>query len=231
MLGKSALIKNRNTARVIKFGLAAAVWAAAVVFVFTQRERINAAEIAGAVPSSGFLTALALLAFFAFKSVTVVIFCGIIYAVSSVLYPLPIALCINVLGTLIMCSIPYFFGRKGGSALAQGLEKKHPKIASLKKTVCSNGFLFVFLTRVVNVLPLDPVSLYFGAAGVGVVPYLAGSLCGMLPLMLAFTFLGEIVVSGGNIPYWALYVFAGISVCAAAVILLLKYRKPKNRKE
>ena len=58
---------------------------------------------------------LVLLALFAVKSVTIVVYGALLYAASGILFPLPAALAVNLLGTIIMITIPYLIGSASGS--------------------------------------------------------------------------------------------------------------------
>ena len=79
------------------------------------------------------LTAVILLSLFALKSVNAVIHCGLIYAVSGIIFPLPSAAAINLAGTVIMSSIPYFIGKSEGYGAVEEFLKKHSKFEKIKE--------------------------------------------------------------------------------------------------
>ena len=94
--------------KVIGIGL----WVALITICIVNRDRITAEGIVGLVSQNSWLSAIVLLALFALKSISVVIYSGILYAASGILFSLPIAIIINVIGTVIMVTIPYLIGRK-----------------------------------------------------------------------------------------------------------------------
>lgn len=81
------------------------VWAVVIVLCICFRKSLTPERIAGMTPANSFLAALVLLALFALKSPTVVIYAPLLYAVSGLLFPLPAAITINLVGTLIMVTI------------------------------------------------------------------------------------------------------------------------------
>lgn len=81
------------------------VWAVIIVLCICFRKSLTPERIAGMTPANSFLAALVLLALFALKSPTVVIYAPLLYAVSGLLFPLPAAITINLVGTLIMVTI------------------------------------------------------------------------------------------------------------------------------
>ena len=83
---------------------------------------------------------------FAVKSVSVVIYSGILYAASGILFSLPIAIIINIIGTVIMVTIPYLIERKAGTPLLGRLVAKNPKLAIIRDFPSQNE-LFVSFFR------------------------------------------------------------------------------------
>ena len=77
--------------KVIGIGL----WAALIVVCIVNRDKITAEGIVGLVPQNSWLSAIILLMLFAVKSVSVVIYSGILYAASGILFSLPIAIIIE----------------------------------------------------------------------------------------------------------------------------------------
>ena len=84
-----------------------------------------------------------------------------------------------------------------------------------------SAFRLLALVRAMGLLPCDAVSLWFGASGMRYGPYLAGSLAGMLPMMLAETALGAAVQAPGS---WQFWTAAGCGAALAVLSLWLGYR-------
>lgn len=58
-------------------------------------------------------------ALFAVKSLSIFLYSGLLYAASGILFPLPVAIAVNIAGTAVMVSIPYWLGKRLGSQAVQ----------------------------------------------------------------------------------------------------------------
>ena len=130
-----------------------------------------------------------MLALFALKSLSIVIYSGLLYAANGILFPLPVAILLNLIGTVIMVSLPYQIGRRTGTSAVDEIRAKYPKAEAIHDLRAKNDFLFSFLVRMVR-LPSDVVSLYMGAVQVEYKEYLLGSLLGLLPHTITFPIMG-----------------------------------------
>lgn len=148
-------------------------------------------EVVNYTPENLLLAALALIGLYALKSLTVVFPLVALYMAAGVLFPFWQALLVNVLGLCVCATIPYCIGRFSGSGLIQWLNRKFPKIDKLNHLQINNTLFSAYLLRVVSILPGDVVSMYFGASRSRYLPYLAGSILGLSPIMVIQTLMGE----------------------------------------
>lgn len=204
----------------------AVLWAALILLCFHFRDRITPESILAITPENRFLAACAMLGLFALKSVSVVIYSGLLYVVSGVLFPLPVAVVVNLLGTAVMVSIPYALGRKSGSAAVDQVVERYPKAAQLRRLRSNNDFLFTFLVRIIGRLPSDVVSVYMGAVGVHYRAYLPGCLLGMLPHMITFPLMGGSLTDPRAPVFWMALGAEAVYVLASVLI----YRCVQKRK-
>lgn len=189
------------------------IWGGIIVLCICFRKDITPEHILRFTPENPVLAALAMLCLFALKSVSIVIYSGILYTVSGLLFPLPGAILVNLAGTVVMVSIPYAIGRKMGGPAVEYILNKYPKFGTLRNFRRNNEFIFSYLIRMVGRLPSDVVSLYMGAIGVSVRWYLLGSFLGMLPHTVTFS------VMGTNLDDISSPAFI-LSACAEIAILL-----------
>lgn len=204
------------------------LWAGVLLLCFHNRERFTVDGVLSYSPESPALAALFLLLLFALKSLSVFIYSGILYMASGVLFPLPIAIALNVAGTVVMVSLPYCLGRRMGAGLLDSLMEKYPKLEVLRKIQTDHELLLSFLTRTVNILPSDILSLCMGAAGIHYRNYLAGSVAGMLFSITAFPVMGSSIMDPAS-PRFLLS--AGVQIAATAVSLggCWLYRRRERR--
>ena len=172
--------------KVIGIGL----WAALIIFCIVNRDMITAEGIVGFVPQNSWLSVFVLLALFAVKSISVVIYSGILYAASGILFSLPVAIIINILGTVIMVTIPYLIGRKAGTPLLERLVAKNPKLTVIRDFPSQNDLFVSFFVRIVGCLPGDLVCMYLGADRLNYPRYLIGSLLGSMSAVISFAIMG-----------------------------------------
>lgn len=78
------------------------LWAGVLLLCFCSRERFTVDGVLSYTPESPALAALFLLLLFALKSLSVFVYSGILYMASGILFPLPIAIALNVAGTVVM---------------------------------------------------------------------------------------------------------------------------------
>ena len=174
--------KTLRIARNIALGL---IWIGIIVLLIIHRKELSAEEIARYTPKNPWLAVIVMLALFALKSLSIVIYSGLLYAANGILFPLPAAIVLNLIGTVIMVSLPYWIGRRNGASA----RKKYPKAEVIHDLRAKNDLLFSFLVRMIR-LPCDVASLYMGAVHVEYKKYLLGSLLGMLPHAITYPIMG-----------------------------------------
>lgn len=89
------------------------------------------------------LAVLVIWGLFALKSLSIVIYCGILYAASGLLFPLYISIPVSIVGTAIMTTVPFLLGRRYGIEKATALMEKYPKLKSIHEIRSENDFLFI----------------------------------------------------------------------------------------
>ena len=171
--------KNTDAHREWKYKIVLiCTWAAILIFCFLNRERFTVDGVLSYTPQNTALAAIFMMLLFALKSMSVFIFSNILFAANGILFPLPEAIGLNILGAGIMISLPYWLGRQLGQGAVDRLVRKYPKIEALRDIRTQHEFTISFFTRIINVLPSDILSLYMGTTGVHYGKYLAGTCWG-----------------------------------------------------
>ena len=200
------------------------MWAAVIVFCWLHRDAVTVDGILRITPRSQVLAVLFMLGLFALKSLSVVVYCGILYTASGILFPLPLAILVNLLGTGIMAAIPYALGRHTSSGALDRYISSRKNISLLRQLRTQNTFLYTLLVRVINILPFDVVSAYFGASQTEFMPYLWGSILGMAPPCVLFAILGTSITNPGS-PQFILSAAIELAIMLVSFLLLLAARK------
>ena len=142
-------------------------------------------------PQNKFLAALFLLGLFALKSISVFFPIIVLQIASGFLFPAPIALLVNLIGTAIGFALPYALGRFLGSETAAKKINKNEKIRRIIQKQRKHEFFLSFFLRVISCLPSDLVSMYLGVLRFKFPHYLLSSMLGALPGIIPATFMGQ----------------------------------------
>lgn len=204
--------------------LLALLWLAIIIICLLHRDEFTLEGILTYTPRQPVLAALLLLLLFAIKSLSIFLYSGLLYAASGILFPLPAAILVNLAGTAIMVSIPYWLGKKLGRQGVQYILRRWPKSAMLHELRSGSDFFFVLIVRLLGVLPADVVSAYMGAVGVKYTAYLPACLLGFLTTCILFPIMG-MSISDPRSPQFL--IAAGIELAAmlTSCIVFHFYRK------
>lgn len=192
------------------------VWLAILAVCFVNRDRFSVDGVLRYSPQNPLLAAVFMLLLFALKSLSVFIFSGILFAANGILFPLPAAIALNVLGAAVMVSLPYWLGRRLGKDAVDSVLEKYPKAEALRRMRTGRELSLSFITRAINILPSDILSLYMGATGINYPKYLAGSILGMLLSLITFPIMGMNITEPTSPWFWASIV---IQVLVSAVFI------------
>lgn len=170
-----------------------AMMAVMAVLCMTEFRGITAEKILEYTPSEPAAAIAVLLLMFALKSMSYFFPMFVLYAASGLIFPFWTALFVNIAGTVILLTVPYLVGRFAERELVEKIVNKSKKADKIRKFRDENEFFVCFFLRVISCLPCDVVSLSLGSSGIGYPVYLAGSVLGILPGMIATTIIGDSV--------------------------------------
>lgn len=211
-----------------RFGRVIAVcfWICMVVILFVHRDEITVEKIVGFTPDNALLAILVMLALFALKGSTMLINGNVLYTACGVMFSLPLAVMVNVLGSVIMTTISFWIGRKGGAATMERLTQKYRKLEMLRSVPHENQFLSTLLLRILGILPCEPVGMYLGACRLRYLDYIGGTLLGLLPAIISYAVMGEYASEPTSPQFIAAVAFQIMTtVCTLIAGVILKRKK------
>lgn len=211
-----------------------ALWLAIILVCVLTMRNLSVDQIINFTPKNPFGAVCIMMLLFALKSLSVVMYSGVLFAALGIMFELPYALPLSILGCVVMASLPYAIGRMIGAGQIEKIEAKYPRFSILQEMRRENDFLFVLLARLLGVLPFDVVSIYMGAAEVKYKTYLPASVLGMLQLALPMTIMGSAVDDPSSPEFIiSLCVQIGTSLISFAVLFILirKMRAAKRKSE
>ena len=193
----------------------------AVVFV-VKNGNATVDMVLDYTPENKWLAAAVMLVLFALKSQTVVIPYAVLATAAGLMFELPAAILVNLLGSCVCISVPFFVGYASKGAL---LEKTLQKSAKLKEAYELNRgstFESALILRALN-LSNDLLGVLFGSVRAPYGSYLSASLIGILPSMLLYTVIGseESLIS---VPSVIMGVSDLLLIISAALIMKRKRR-------
>lgn len=186
---------------------------------------LSAGDIADFTPENPILAAILLVALFCIKNVFMVIPLAALYVAAGLLFPTKWAIFIVYIGLTCEMSIGYHIGTRMGTNQVNSLIKERPKAGAFFELLGRNNMVSCFLTRLVPMpLPLDMVSLFFGATGVPFHTYLLCSLLGTSPVMIPTVIAGRAITN----PLSAKFILPfAISLGISALVLVVYTRVMK----
>lgn len=226
-MSKSGWGKNILHSRTYKI-IILCVWLIILGICLICRDRFSVESVLRASPQNMLLAALFMLLLFALKSLSVFIYCGIFFIASGIIFSLPAAILVNLLGAAVMVSLPYWLGRQMGGELIDSIVCKYPKTAFLRQLQMENELFLSFITRIINILPSDILSLYMGAAGVSYGKYLLGSIAGMLLTIVTFPIVGSSITNPASPLFIASVVIQAV-VTVASITGYAAYLRKKGK--
>lgn len=203
-----------------------AVWFGIILYALIRRKDFTLEAVLRYTPKQPLLAALVMQLLFALKSLTIVFYSGVLYAASGIMFSLPVAIAVNLCGTVVMALISYCLARSLGASFADEMREKHPKLKEFEAMRSRNSFAFVVVLRCVNIVNFDIGSMYCGAVRMPFAPFLAGSLLGKITDIVILSVMGASLESRNSVPF---LIALAVDLAIAAVITL--WSKKHNVKE
>ena len=175
------------------------------------------------------LAVAVILALFAVKGISGVVVYNALVVVVSLIFPLPAALAINAVGTVLCLSTSYWIGRSTRTESLEGLLNKHPKLRKYFAATQEYGFVSCFTIHMLG-LNMEVLGLLLGMLRVDYLTYLAGSWLAIAPGMVC------LVIAGNSLDFSSpvFWIFLGINtvlVVCSVVYTLRKLRAAKAKGE
>ena len=206
----------------------ALMWIILFLFLIGNRNYMSASVIAEYSPKNQLLSALAMLLLYVFKTVSVIFPYKVLQITVGMEFPLIPAFFINLAGSVLSSAVGYLMGRFYGTEAVKKIVQKNKKLSLLIQRQSSNIVFFSFFLRTLLFLPLEAVSMYFGAVKANFKEYLLGSTLGLLPNIVISTIMCD-NLSKPTSPAFFVSVVLFISISVIAIIWYAKYIKKEDK--
>lgn len=179
-------------------------------------------------PENVFLAAIVMIILYGLKSLTVVIPLPLLEVASGLIFSFPIAVIVNSIGIMFCILIPHFIGLSFGKDKMDNFVNKHPKLKIISEFNSSSSFFICYFTRLVGILPIDLLSIYFGASGISLKSDVVGGFLGTLASMILLTMFGKSVNNPGSLMFW-ISIILNILLVLISFVLFNLYLKKKRQ--
>lgn len=197
-----------------------------IVLAIYEARHLTLDSLISYTPDNKLLAALFLIGLFALKSISVFFPIVILQMASGFLFSAPVALIINLIGTAIGFTLPYFLGFFTGAEAAERKIARNEKLKRIIEKQRKHEFFLCFFLRVISCLPSDLVSMYLGMLKFKFVRYLISSILGALPGIIPATFMGRSITN----PFSPAFIGSLLItvVCSAISIAVYHFYKKKQ---
>lgn len=137
------------------------------------------------------LAFLLILVLFALKPFIYILPYNAIYLLSGVVFSLPVAFCVNMVGSIIQMTLSFYKGRHFQGALPRFLLHNKKLSGVLER---DGGNLKVLLAlRLLPLFPMNTVSQLYGGGSCSYFAFIVVSVVGMIPKLVGYTLIGKAV--------------------------------------
>lgn len=161
-----------------------------------------------------------ILALYALKSVTVVIYYSFLVAVSGFVFDLPTAVLINSVGTLICITVSYLIGYHTKNDAVISKITRNRKIKKYFDKCETNSFLVSYILHAMG-LSTEVLGLMFGFVKMPYIKYAVSSFIAIAPGMICVTIFGKEL----DFTSWEFWLAAAVE--ATVIITAYIYSKKK----
>ena len=164
----------------------------AVLYV-TNFRHMTLEQILNYTPAEPGAAAAVILLMYALKSLSYFFPMMLIAAAAGAIFPVYIAIPLNLAGIIVMATIPYLIGRYAESEAVDRLAVRYKKIEMIKEFSKGRHFSGAFFLRIISCLPYDIVSLAMGSLRFDYKKYLLGTFLGTAPGFILTTIMGSAI--------------------------------------
>lgn len=223
-------MKKRRQRRLFAAGCILVCILLCLAAAFALHSDISLDAILTYTPHNSVRSASLLLLLYGLKSATIFFPLLVLEMAAGYLFPTPAALVINLLGILIILTIPYWIGRAVGIKQINKLAAKYPKFQAIIDKQRNHSFFLCFFLRIISCLPGDVVTMYLGATHTSFWQNLLGGTLGILPGMILATFMGVNIQNPASPAFWiSVTLSVGLAVLSTGLYYVcLKHQKGKE---
>lgn len=199
-----------------------------VLLALYYRDQLTVDFIIHVVAEHPSIAALIFLALYLLKTLALVVPVIVLYVAAGLMFKPAVAIGLNTVGIWIGSTLPFLLGRYYGTSLVEKMYLRYPKLQQLVFLQNQNGSLFAFAVRIIGFIPVELASMFMGALGTPYRPYILGSMLGLFPTMVLYTFLGYTISDPTSPAFIIVLALTILSTVVTAVLYPIYLRKQYN---
>lgn len=200
---------------------------AAIAVYFVNKDSFTPESISKLAPENNVLAVMFIMALAAAKSLSVFFPFFVIEIISALLFPKTVAVAVNIAAIAVSFLISYTVGRCSGSKMIPKLRVKYPKFDVFQGIIEKNEPFSIFALRIIGIIPMDVVGMYFGAMKSRFAIYMLASLIGALPDLVLETLIGTSIKTLSSPLFFIAFGFRMI-ISVASFAIYRKYVAKKR---
>ena len=195
-----------------------------VVF-WDELRNLTAEKLAASSPTQIGLSIGVILLYYILKSFIVIVPVLVVQVAAGLLFPLPLAITVNLVGLVITLSISFIMGHFTGRSTVEKIIARYPKSAFIQTIPQKNEFFFCFIIHSLCVFPMNMIGMFMGALNLAYKNYLAGAFLGSMVRVISVTIMGSAVTKPTSPTF---LISLTITVLVSVLSYILYKRKEKS---
>ncbi len=183
-------VKQIIIKRFVQAAPAAMIVVMSVIYVVFLKD-MTIEQILSYTPEAPAAAAAVIAVMYALKSLSYFFPMMIIAAAAGIIFPIYIAIPVNLAGIIIMASIPFAVGRYAESELVDKLAEKYGGVEQIRSIGMNHQLFGAFFLRIISCLPYDIVSIIMGSMRFEYKKYILGTFLGTFPGIILTTIMGS----------------------------------------
>ncbi|NLH01241.1 MAG: TVP38/TMEM64 family protein [Clostridiales bacterium] len=218
--------RSKSKTRFIKFLPVLGILIFTLVYLIAGRD-ISIDTLLSYSPENLYLAILFMLMLYMAKSMTIFFPLIVLEVLGGIIFPVGLAILVNILGNAVSYTLPYMVGRFTGADVVEYIIKRQPKFEMIYDFQKENEWFLSFFLRAISILSCDMVSMYLGAQKTPYFKFLSGSLLGNLCAILSATIIGASILNPLSAPF-IISVFIRISIALLSLLFYYNHMKKKR---
>lgn len=195
------------------------------IFMLRLRHHIHIKDIKRFILSYGKFSSICFVLLYGLKPIVFIIPASFLSIMAGDIFGPFMALLLSMIGCFFAGTLAFFLAKFLGRSFVENLLKG--KALSLDQNIENQGFKIMLLMRLSFIFPYDPLSYAAGLTKMKYRDFILGTLIGVLPEMISYSFMGENLQH----PFSIRFAFPIIFIVIMALIGSYTYKLYKNKHE